>query len=363
MSAIARVSTQIARLALHEPLATSIRTYNHLDIVLVQVQSDDGSAGWGEARECRQITGETQAGIVEAVNSYLGPALIGLDPCDINEAHRRMDGVLFANTAAKSAIDMALHDLAGRLSGLPVCTLLGGGPGPPISSSKAVSVGDADSMVDAARRFSDAGFLTLKIKTGVDSECELNAIAAIRDAVGPDVHIKLDANQGWTLPQATDFLAAVQQYGIQMVEQPLAAWDLNGHAELRRRTPIPVMLDEGVHGPRDVLRALEADAADYINIKLIKTGGLAPARELAAICDAAGIMCQIGTLDSTIGSAAAAHLVHACRIIRFAEINGPSRMSSDVAEGFRIDNGHAIISGGPGLGIMVLDEIIAGAVE
>lgn len=350
---VSRITAIPMHLTLANPLATSKRTYGTLDFIIVRAECGNSVTGWGEARECTHITGETLPGMLDAVNVHLGPAVMGLEPGDLDQAHQRMNATMTNNTAAKSAIDMALHDLAGHLAGLPVSRLLGGGPRGPIASSKAVSIGTTEAMVAQARDFVAAGFKTLKLKTGLDEEAELAAIGAIREAVGPDINLKLDANQSWSLHQATRFLAAVERCDIQMVEQPLAAWDFTGHAELRRRTPIPVMLDEGVHGPRDAQRAIEKGAADMVNIKLIKTGGLAPARDLTAICEAAGIDCQIGTLDTSIGSAAAAHLVHACPAIRYAEINGPTRLARDLATGLQVQDGHVILQEGPGLGIEI----------
>ncbi len=353
MGTVSRITATPLRLTLANPLATSKRTYDALDVVIVAAESECGATGWGEARECAHITGETMTGMLDAINTRLGPAVTGQEPGDFDQAHRRMDKTIMNNTAAKSAIDMALHDLAGQLADLPVSRLLGGGPRDVIKSSKAVSVSTVKAMVAQARDYVTAGFKALKLKTGLDEEAEIAAIGAIRETVGPDIDLKLDANQSWSLHQATRFLAAVEHHDVQMVEQPLAASDYKGHAELRRRTPIPVMLDEGVHGPRDALRAVEAGAADLINIKLIKTGGLAPARDLAAICEAAGIGCQIGTLDTTIGSAAAAHFAHACPVVRFAEINGPTRLARDLATGLQVSDGHVILQEGPGLGIHV----------
>jgi L-alanine-DL-glutamate epimerase-like enolase superfamily enzyme len=140
---------------------------------------------------------------------------------------------------------------------------------------------------------------------------------------------------------------------IQMIEQPLPAFDYRGSAELRRRIPMPVMLDEGVRSAQDAFKAIEAGACDYINIKLLKTGGLYPALTLVAVAESAGVACQIGTLDTTIGSAAALHLVHARPAIRFAEINGPSRLSFDLATGFILAKGQANIAPGPGLGVTI----------
>jgi len=358
---VVRVTAHPLRIGMTDPLATSLKAYEALDSVIVRIEAADGTAGYGEARECVHITGETQPGVIAAIETVLSPAIAGLDPFDLCEAHRRMDAAIAGNSAAKSAIDIALHDLAGKQSGLAVSRLLGGGPRGPIASSKAVSVASADRMVAQARRFADAGFGTLKIKTGVDAAAEIAAIGLIRESVGPDIALKLDANQGWLLHQASRFLEAVERFDILMVEQPLPAWDFAGAAQLRSRTTIPVMLDEGVHSPRDALRAVDMAAADLINVKLLKSGGLKPATEIAAICATAGITCQVGTLDTSIGSAAAVHLVHACPVIAHAEINGPTRIAFDIATGFRVRNGYAILDDGPGLGLSVDEAAFAGA--
>jgi L-alanine-DL-glutamate epimerase-like enolase superfamily enzyme len=358
-STLETVKARAFQFPLSDPLTTARATYPSLAGVLVRVGTKDGVFGYGEARKCFDLTGETQTSIIAAINDHLGPAIRGCEPLDTSGLHRAMNGAIAANTAAKSALDIAVHDIAGKLAGVPVSMLLGGAPRGPMASSKAVSVGPLEAMVAQARSYVRAGFMTLKIKTGVDAEVELAAIAAIRSQLGPKVTLKLDANQGWTLAQATRFLETVQVHDITMVEQPLAAADLKGSALLRQRTPIPVMLDESVHSANDALKAIELEAADFINIKLLKTGGLRPALDLTAICAAAGIGCQIGTLDTSIGSAAAVHLAHACDIIQFAEINGPSRLRQDVGSGFVLHDGSANIDASPGLGVIINPEIRA----
>jgi L-alanine-DL-glutamate epimerase-like enolase superfamily enzyme len=176
--------------------------------------------------------------------------------------------------------------------------------------------------------------------------------------VGPAARIKLDANQGWTLRDAVKVIRAVEDCNIEVVEQPLAAWNLRGSAELRRLITPPIMLDEGVHSPSDVVRIIEAAAADMINIKLIKTGGLYPALSVNAVAEAAGLVCQIGSLDTTIGSAAATHLAMAKTNIRYAEIVGPTRLKQDVAEGLTITGGWVFPTDDPGYGITVDPAIL-----
>jgi L-alanine-DL-glutamate epimerase-like enolase superfamily enzyme len=339
-------------LTLREPLATSRHTYRSIPYVFVRVLLANGVVGYGEARETVQITGETGNGIVDAIRTRLRPAVLDRDAADIEGLHRAFDSVLDRATSAKSAVDIAVYDALGQSLGVPASTLMGGVPRGPIASSKAISVASTAAMVCEARSHFAAGYRTVKVKTGIDADAEYNAIAAIRAEIGAELNIKLDANQAWSLQQAARFLDRVERFDIQMVEQPLPAWDLTGSAELRRRTPIPVILDEAVHSPVDARKAIEAGACDYINIKLCKTGGLYPALKLVAVAESAGVACQIGTLDTAIGSAAAVHLVHARPSIRFAEINGPTRLERDIATGFLHADGRSDVSPGPGLGLV-----------
>ena len=330
---------------------TSRDKYSALNIVIVRIESDDGNVGWGEVREAKSVTGETQNSILSTIRNFFSESLTGCDPFDLADAHERMSRQIIGNNSAKSAVDIAIHDLAGQISGLSVSNILGGSHKGPVESSKAVSANTIDKMVEEAIEFVTTGYKTIKIKTGIDHQSELLAIKEIRSSVGSAINIKLDANQAWTLAEARNFLGEAERFNIEMIEQPLPAHDIHGHAELRKSISIPVMLDESIHCSRDLLNIIEKNATDYVNIKLLKTGGLTPAKELLAICSAAGIHCQIGSLDSSIGSAAAVNLVHACPIIKYAEINGPSRFKNDFASGFQNINGQAVLDVSSGLGI------------
>lgn len=332
---------------------TSKKRYASLQYIITEVVSSAGVKGYGEAREATQITGETAESILGVINNRFAPQLRGMNPFDIEAAHTTMDTVCCGNSAAKSGVDLALYDLMGKLSGQPVCRLLGGKLKPEIETSKAIGLGGFDAALDEAKALVEQGFSILKIKTGVDPDAEIQTIQEIRNAVGPAVRLKLDANQGWTLADAIRVVRAVENCNIEVVEQPLPAWDLKGSAELRRRITPPVMLDEGVHSPSDVIRIIDAGAADMINIKLIKTGGIYPALAVNAVAEAAGMICQIGSLDTTVGSAAAAHLAMAKDNIRYAEIVGPTRLKRDVAEGLTIGKGRVSVTDAPGFGIAV----------
>ena len=332
---------------------TSRKKYTSLPYVITEIISQSGLRGYGEAREAVQITGETLESILGLINTRFAPALIGMNPFDIEAIHGTMNSICYGNTAAKSAVDLCTYDLMGQIAKQPVCRLLGGKVKPDVETSKAIGLGKLDNIIEEAVTLAKQGFRILKIKTGVDPEGEIRMIREIRQAVGPDIRLKLDANQGWILREAVKVTRSVEACDIEMVEQPLPAWDLKSSAELRKLIDPPVMLDEGVHSPSDVIQIVEAAAADMINIKLIKTGGLYPALAVNAVAEAAGIVCQIGSLDTTVGSAAAAHLAMAKNNIRYTEIVGPTRLKQDVAEGLTISDGLVHITNGPGYGIRV----------
>ncbi len=332
---------------------TSKERYSVLRYVIVEARSESGEVGYGETREATEITGETHESIVSLINARFAPALKGLDPFDIEAVHGTMESMAHGNPAAKCGVDVAIYDLMGRLAGLPVHHLLGGRARPEVITSKAVGLGPLPDMVSEARSLVEQGFSVLKLKTGIDPDTEIAMVRSVRDAVGPKVGLKLDANQGWTFKQALKVLRAVENCSIEVVEQPLPEWDLKGSAELRKLVAPPIMLDEGVKSPADVVRVVEEKAADMINIKLLKCGGLYPAASVNSIAEAAGMICQIGSLDTTVGSAAAAHLATAKKNIRYAEIVGPTRIARDVASGLAICGEKVRVSGEPGLGISV----------
>ncbi|MCO5093129.1 mandelate racemase/muconate lactonizing enzyme family protein [Bosea sp. (in: a-proteobacteria)] len=338
-----------------DPLTTSLHAGDtRQSYVILKLVTEGGHTGYGEAPSVPFITGETSDTMVIALRDHLVPALIGHDIRDMRGLHEAMRRVFpHGNRAAFSAVDIAAHDALGRALGVPVSVLLGGVPGGPVATSRAIGTGPVPDMVAAARRNIEAGYTTIKVKVGSDAERELAALRAIREENGPDFRLKIDANQGWTAGEALRFLDKAARHDVFVVEQPLAAGDIAGHADLRRRSSIPVMLDESIHGPDDAFRAIAAGACDYINIKLPKAGGLYPAAQIAAIAAAAGVVCQIGSLSTTIGTAAAIHLIHAHPVIALPEINWPDRLARNPAEGFVLQRGLASIPEEAGLGVAV----------
>lgn len=276
--------------------------------VIVELRTDDGTVGWGEASPLEQFTGETVDSIKVMLEIRLLPLVVGQDPFAIAAIHARLDS-LPHNPSARSALDMACHDLMGRLSGRPVHDFLGGACRDTVVVDRPIGILPTDEAVREAEAYVERGYRTLKLKIGVDRRRDAERALAIRRAVGPEVRIRVDGNQGYTVPDAIRALRAMEAADLDYVEQPVPAWDHAGLAEVRRATGLPVMADEAVHTLRDALSLIEHRAADVFALKLIKTGGLYRARQIAALAEAAGIaIVVISTFDTHLGAAAGVHL-------------------------------------------------------
>ena len=325
-----------ARLPLREPFVIAYGSFADVATVLVRVTTSDGAVGWGEATPDPNVTGETFHGTAETLQRDLAPTLLGRDARDREGAVRALDARVEGVPAAKAALDIALHDLVARALGVPLWVLLGGRSKEFLTISRVVSMGDPRDMARAAATHVADGFATVKVKVG-DSEnpaADARRLAAVRDAVGPDVAIKVDVNQGWRTPGVA--IAAIREMAVSRptyVEQPVVWWDLEGLAEVRRQTGATIMVDEGCHGPRDVLHVVALRAADLVNIKLMKCGGLANALRLNAIAETTGIAAQVGTMvESSIASAAGIHLALALANVRTVEMGGPLMLAEDIGD-------------------------------
>jgi len=343
------------RLPLVEPFIISYGTFPDVESVLVRLETDDGTTGWGEGTPDPHVTGETFGGVLETLR-LLAPTLLGRDPLDrtalISDLDRRISG----NPTAKAAIDIALHDLVGRATGLPVWALLGGRSRTHLTISRVVSMKTPSEMAADAVAHVGAGFNTVKLKIGDanDVALDIRRVAAVREAVGPDIAIKIDVNQGWRTPGiAIQGARGVAPYLPAYVEQPVDWRDLEGLAEVRRMAGVPIMADEAIHDAHDALRAVSLRACDLINIKLMKSGGLLGSLTLNAIAETAGYTCQVGTMvESSIASAAGLHLALALANVHTVEMGGPLMLAEDIGGLSDYYAGEMVRApAGPGLGI------------
>lgn len=338
---------------LKKPFVTALRTLNRLEVIQVEIISDTGLFGIGGCAPTAAITGETTASIIGALE-YIAPLITGMDCSVIEPVLRAISTAMAGNTSAKSALDIALHDLYTVNLGIPLYRYLGGSGGE-IRTDLTVSLNSAEEMAADARSFIDDGINELKLKVGGKVEDDISRILAVREAAGPEAVIRLDANQGWTPGDAVRIINTVEKGGaaLDFVEQPVAAHDLKGMRFVRENIDIRLVADESVFSPVDAERLIEAGAADGINIKLAKCGGLAPAVEIAALAETAGLFCMIGCMmESHAGVTAAAHFGSAVRTVKYADLDVPLLCSEKTEKGGVIYNGPVIsFSDSPGLGM------------
>jgi L-alanine-DL-glutamate epimerase-like enolase superfamily enzyme len=314
---ITRVSATPVLVSRCAPFKSALGLSKQSGFGIVQVETDTGVTGIGEISMIWNGDGPAYCPMVE---SLLAPAVVGLSPFQITRALQRMDeAVQFSRAAnpAKAAVEMALHDIVGRALDVPVHELLGGRVRDAIVLSMSISMADIPQMVEQARDYVARGFRGVKVKVGLDPDHDVAAVHAIRDAVGPRVTVRVDANMGWTSArQALDVIRALAPSRIHSVEQPLGADRLEDLAWLRDQSPVPIMVDESVWGPDDALRVIRAGAADILNVYVSEAGGLRNSMRIFELAQSAGLACTIGSMPELgIGTAAAAHLAAAAPML------------------------------------------------
>ena len=349
------------RVPLKTPFKTALRTVEQVEDVVVMVHTDSGHVGYGSAPATAVITGDTHGSIVEAVRQYIAPRLIGQEIANLNAITHLVQGAMEKNSSAKAAVEIAVHDLWGQLYQAPLYKLLGGGE-PAITTDITISVDYIDKMVADSLAAVDRGFESLKIKVGKDIGLDIERTKAIHAAVEGRALLRLDANQGWTPKQAVFALQSLEDAGVklELVEQPVKAHDLAGLRYVTERVHTPVMADESVFGPSQVFDLIERRAADIINIKLMKTGGISNAVRVADIAALYGVQCMIGCmLESAISVAAAVHLAVAkADAITKVDLDGPSLSQFNPVHGGVVFNESEItITDAPGLGIVRIDGL------
>jgi L-alanine-DL-glutamate epimerase and related enzymes of enolase superfamily len=343
------------RVPLKTPFKTALRSVDAVEDVVVLVHTDSGHIGYGEAPATAPITGDTHGSIIEAIDRFIMPRLLGEEVANLNRLTGLIQGALERNSSAKAAVEIAIHDLWAQLYGAPLYKLLGGGT-PAIRTDITISVDAIDVMVADALSALARGFSALKIKVGKDVAEDIERVKAIHAAVEGRASLRLDANQGWTPKQAVSAMRVLEDAGVvlELLEQPVKAWDIEGLKYVTERVHTPVMADESMFAPAQVIDLLQRRAADIVNIKLMKAGGLSNAIRIADIAAAYGVPCMIGCmLESSISVAAAVHLAAArADVITKVDLDGPSLCLFDPVDGGVIFNESEItITDAPGLGI------------
>jgi L-alanine-DL-glutamate epimerase-like enolase superfamily enzyme len=359
MTRIERVTATRVTTPLHTPFATALRRTTTTDTVVVRVTDGDGVTGWGEAPQVWQVTGESLAGAEACVTGPLAAVVAGRDPDDLQALLRDVGAAVAANHGAKAALDVALHDLVARRRGVSLPVLLGG-TALRVPTDVTLAAGDADALAATARARAADGFGVLKMKVGTDAATDVARVRAVREAVGPGVRIRLDANQGWTARDAVRVICGLEDAGldVELVEQPVPAADLDGLAWVTTRVRTPVLADESVYGVRDLVEVVRRRAADLVNVKLAKCGGLRVAGTLLELARAQGMGSIVGSMmESHIGVGAAASLVAAHGTSAVSDLDAAWwAASSPVVGGLMYDGPVVVLPDAPGLGIDALAD-------
>lgn len=350
---ITDIKTHTMRVPFIRPFRISLGVMTHAVSCLVEVETDEGITGFGEGSPGPLITGENLEGTVESIR-VLGQRLIGMDPRDMEAVYTVMNRTIAYGGAAKAAIDIACHDILGKSSGLPLYKVLGGLDSR-IETDMTVGIDTPQVMAALAKEHVKAGFGVIKTKVGTDIETDLARVKAIREAVGDDVKIRLDANQGWHAKEAVALLERLDEYEIELVEQPVPGYDFEGLKYVTDHSRVPVMADESCWDSRDALKLVSHRAVDFINIKLMKCGGLYEAKKIVDIAQAAGVECMLGCMaeESGIAINGAAALGAALKNITRADLDAGFSLTQLPFEGgfTQKDTKWLILSEQPGLGL------------
>lgn len=330
--------------------------------VLVDIQTDEGVVGYGEA-PCTVTVGfygETLETVTTSIRKYIAPRLIGEDPLNIRKAISMMNIAHGNAVIAKTGIDFALYDAAGKALGVPTYTLLGGMQRERVKAASEIGIVKPEEMVEEARRLVKMGFKVIKIKAGRDVDDEIRGVRAVREAIGPDMELRVDPNGGWSRSETLKALKAFEDCEVSYVEQPLQGWDLEGLAWIRKTTGVPIMVDESVWNAHDVIKVVEAEAADIINIKLTKAGGLKNSLDMYTTAEALGIPCVIGTeLEGCVGVAAKLQLAASLENLPFAcEFTELAFQKMAVKEHLTLEDGCLRVPRGAGLGMSPDKDLI-----
>jgi muconate cycloisomerase len=331
----------------------------------LRITTESGAVGWGEARPSHRWSYETIESVIAAIRTYFAPTLIGLPAWDRDAVTSAMGreiapGISTGCPIARSAVDMALHDLLARAAGVSLGAFLGGRAESSVALCRLISVG---SPGEAARRAVEAvqeGYEGLKVKLAGQLAGDVELLRAVREAA-PRAYLWADANQAYDLATATVLARRMEQLGADCLEQPLPANDWTGIRRLCAATALPIAADESVFSPADLIQLLKLEALDLLVLKVSKMGGLANALLAMQIAREAGIgLLGSGLTESSLGFAASAHLYGAFGTVSLADLNGPQFLEDDpIAEPLRIERGRVFTTTSRGIGVTVSEEKLA----
>lgn len=322
--------------------------------VFLRIETDGKAVGRGCAAPDAGVTGEEATEVLRAIREAGEALLVGEDPLRPALLMERLRPALSTLPSARAAIDMALWDLMGQAAGLPVWRMLGGFRDR-IRTSVTIGILPPQETVEAARDLVGRGFRCLKLKGGADVDEDAARVLQVREAVGKEVELRFDANQGYTVAQSLRFVEATRHASLELLEQPTPRNKLDLLGQVTRQVPLPVMADESLMTLRDAFRLASRGLVDMVNVKLMKAGGIGEALQINAVARSAGLEVMVGCMDeAAVGISAGLHFALARPNVVYADLDGHLDLLEDPSAGsVRIEEGEVVASEGPGLGVRV----------
>ncbi len=356
---ITNLSVKPLTLSLNQDFKIAHSTSIEYQGVLIKIETDERINGFGEAVPSKRVTGETPGTVLKILENIVKPVILDKDPTEITKIMDEVNSAILYNTSAKAAVDIALHDILGKYAQLPLCKLFGEFRNE-ITTSITIGIKGIKKTMEEADKLIQNGARVLKVKIGLDVREDVEKIRILREEIGNEIKIRVDANQGYTPSEAIQVLRQIEKYDIEFMEQPLPYWDIEGLKRVKNKSGVPIMADESLHSAHDAISLIRAGACDLFNIKLMKSGGILEAKKVAAVAEAAGIPCMLGCMVETkIGIAAATHLALSLKNVKYADLDGHLSLKEDVVQGGVItENGTNKVTTHAGLGIKPVSRLL-----
>ena len=336
---------------LAEPYTIAYERVEVATNIFLRVESSSGVTGYGCAAPDEHVTGETPASVLKALDDVVTPAIKGSDPLRPIMLVERLKPLLRSQPSVIAAVDMALFDILGKVCGLPLWRLLGGFRDR-IRTSITIGILPEKETVERARKLVAQGFKCLKLKGGIDVEADISRVLQVREAVGRDIELRFDANQGFSVEESLKFVEKTRKARLELFEQPTPKGQPEMLRQVSTTVAIPVMADESLTSLRDAFRIARRGLADMVNVKLMKVGGISEALQINAVARAAGLEVMVGCMDeAALGIAAGLHFALARPNVVYADLDGHIGLLGDPSDGLVIlQDGSLFPNNNPGLG-------------
>jgi len=317
---------------LRNPYTIAYETVTSTTNVLLRIETSNGIVGFGCSAPDVEITGETPESVLAGVDEVRS-ALIGSDPTRIAQIVERLKSQLSARPSTVAGIDMALHDILGKVAGLPLWKLLGGYRRS-FKTSVTIGISPVEQTLEEARKLVGAGFKVLKIKGGSSVEEDIERIHRVREAVGRNIELRFDANQGFTVKDSLRFVEATRSAHLELIEQPTPRSEVDQLGTVTKKVPLPVMADESLMNLRDAFRLARRDLVDMVNVKLMKVGGIYEALMVNSVARSAGLEVMVGCMDeAALAIAAGLHFALARPNVAYCDLDGHLDLENDPSTG------------------------------